>query len=85
EHLATPYLIANPQESIVRQVERWAAREVNNPTAAGHLHEELLKLVEPPLLRAAVDHHAGNCAAAARDLGLHRVTLRKKLDEYGIS
>ncbi|MFM8251473.1 MAG: sigma-54-dependent transcriptional regulator [Planctomycetota bacterium] len=85
EHLAAPYLIANPQESIVRQVERWAAREVNNPAAAGHLHEELLKLVEPPLLRAAVDHHAGNCAAAARDLGLHRVTLRKKLDEYGIS
>jgi DNA-binding protein Fis len=43
-----------------------------------------LQLVEPPLLRAALEKHQGNCAAAARDLGLHRITLSKKLDQYGL-
>jgi two-component system nitrogen regulation response regulator GlnG len=43
-----------------------------------------LALVEPPLLRAAMEHYDGQCLAAARRLGLHRTTLRKKLDELGI-
>jgi two-component system nitrogen regulation response regulator GlnG len=41
-------------------------------------------LVEPPLLDVALEEHQGQCAAAARSLGLHRVTLRKKLQQYGL-
>jgi two-component system nitrogen regulation response regulator GlnG len=48
------------------------------------LFDELLAIVEPPLLDAALRKHHGQCAAAARTLGMHRTTLRKKLDQYGI-
>jgi two-component system nitrogen regulation response regulator GlnG len=48
------------------------------------VYEAFLHLVEPPLLTAALDAHRGQCAAAARVLGIHRTTLKKKLDEYGI-
>jgi DNA-binding protein Fis len=48
------------------------------------LYERLLQLVEPPFLRAVFEQYHGQCATAARHLGLHRTTLRKKLDQYGI-
>ncbi len=35
-------------------------------------------------LKAALQHAGGQCLAASRRLGLHRTTLRKKLDELGI-
>ena len=44
----------------------------------------LLQVVEPPFLRAVMQEYHGQCATAARQLGLHRTTLRKKLDQYGI-
>jgi two-component system nitrogen regulation response regulator GlnG len=62
----------------------WARRTLLDPAKASQVYEELLRVVEPPLLRAAMEKHDGNCAAAARELGMHRVTLRKKLDQYGI-
>jgi DNA-binding protein Fis len=36
------------------------------------------------LLEAAAAHFHGQAATAARRLGLHRTTLRKKWDHYGI-
>jgi two-component system nitrogen regulation response regulator GlnG len=65
-------------------IAQWAAARLENPERAADLHEQLLQLVEPPLFRAALDANANQVAAAARKLGLHRVTLRKKLDQYGI-
>ena len=41
-------------------------------------------MVEPPLLAAVLERHHGQCAGAARRLGLHRTTLKKKLDQYGV-
>ena len=35
---------------------------------------------EPPLLGAVLERHRGQFASAARQLGLHRVTLKKKAD-----
>jgi two-component system, NtrC family, nitrogen regulation response regulator GlnG len=43
-----------------------------------------LEVIEPPLLEAALRRHKGQYAAAARMLGMHRTTLRKKLSQYGI-
>jgi DNA-binding protein Fis len=37
------------------------------------------------LLEAALRKHHNQCAEAARALGIHRTTLRKKLDQYGIA
>ncbi len=48
------------------------------------LHALVLAEVEPPLLRAVLDHCQGNQTRAARLLGLNRGTLRKKLLQYDI-
>jgi len=46
------------------------------------LYTRFLALVEPPLLTAVMEAHGGQVTSAARCLGLHRTTLRKKLDQY---
>jgi two-component system nitrogen regulation response regulator GlnG len=48
----------------------------------GTLYEDFLSAVEPGMLKAVLDHHAGNRAAAASTLGLHRSTLRQKTRRY---
>jgi Fis family transcriptional regulator, factor for inversion stimulation protein len=51
----------------------------------GHLYELVLREVEEPLFRAALDYTEGNQSRAADILGINRGTLRKKLKNYGIS
>ena len=65
-------------------VRQWAEAQLRDPQQAQDLYARLLELVEPPLLEAALASYQGQCAAAARRLGLHRTTLRKKLDQYGV-
>ncbi len=65
----------------------WARREVpkdGTQPAERTLHERLLELAEPPVLRTALDLCHQNRAAAAQMLGIHRATLRQKLHKYGI-
>jgi two-component system nitrogen regulation response regulator GlnG len=66
-------------------IERWARERLRTGAQAESLYDEFLAVVEPPLLDAALRKHHGQCAAAARALGIHRTTLKKKLDEYGIA
>jgi two-component system nitrogen regulation response regulator GlnG len=93
EHLAAPigpelvhgsHQPSASAESIAALIYAWSQAALQAPAGAADTHERLLQLVEPPLLRAALEKHQGNCAAAARDLGLHRITLSKKLDQYGL-
>ena len=72
-------------EAIAELIERWSEAKLADALETDELHEQLLQLVEPTLLKAAIAKHRGQCASAARQLGLHRTTLRKKLDEYGIA
>ncbi len=72
------------KEALVALIRQWADLELQLPDRAGDLYERLLKLVEPPLLKAVMEQCHGQCAAAARELGLHRTTLRKKLDDLNI-
>ena len=74
----------SPLPSIGFMVSQWAESKLAESKVADDLYEQLLRLVEPPLLTAALEKHRGQCATAARQLGLHRTTLRKKLDDYGI-
>ena len=37
-----------------------------------------------PLIEAALQKSKGECLAASRWLGMHRTTLRKKMDQYGL-
>jgi two-component system nitrogen regulation response regulator GlnG len=71
------------EEAIASLVRQWAERQLRDP-AGEDLYDRLLKWVERPLLQTAMEHCGGQCLAAARRLGLHRTTLRKKLDDLGI-
>jgi DNA-binding protein Fis len=62
----------------------WARAQWASGGQPENLYDRLLELVEPPVLGVALEAHQGQCAAAARSLGLHRVTLRKKLQQYGL-
>ena len=77
---------AELSERLIALVEEWArvAEAAGEGSLAPALHEQLLALVEPPLLRVALERTGQNRAAAAALLGLHRGTLRQKLREHGI-
>lgn len=92
EHLPPPLapeaaspLQPDSDEAIANLLRQWAERQFLDPANAENLYDRFLRFVEPPLLQAAMEHCGGQCVAAARQLGLHRTTLRKKLDDLGIS
>ncbi len=53
-----------------------------DPDLAGTVYDRFLQQVEPPLLTAVMDKCGRRFAPAARVLGLHRTTLKKKLTQY---
>ncbi|HET9679287.1 MAG TPA: DNA-binding transcriptional regulator Fis [Gammaproteobacteria bacterium] len=55
-----------------------------NGHAPGNLYAMVLSEVEPPLLKAVMNHTEGNQSKAAGILGLNRSTLRKKLRQYDL-
>ena len=57
---------------------------LESSSARGDVYERFLDEVEPPLLAAALGRNGHRCAPAARALGLHRTTLKRKLDQYGL-
>ena len=61
-----------------------ATELLNDPDALGSVYERLLKEVEGPLLDNTMARFDNECAPAARALGLHRTTLKKKLLEHGL-
>lgn len=65
-------------------LKQWAEQQLSDPEAAAGIYEKLLTLVEPPVMEVALEKFHGQCAPAARCLGLHRTTLSKKLKQYGI-
>jgi two-component system nitrogen regulation response regulator GlnG len=71
-------------DALRRLVQAWSQARLKAGGSTS-LYDELLSLVEPPFLEAAMKKFHGQCATAARVLGIHRVTLRKKLDDYGIA
>lgn len=71
-------------EKLRELIRRWTEQRLKTDESPTALYEELLALVEPPFLRVAVQEFNGQCAATARAIGLHRTTLKKKLDQYGI-
>lgn len=84
-----PPLLASPgdcpsSEVLLRQlIQRWTDAMLKEEPVESALYERFLQLVEPPLLRAVLRRFGGRYLAAARALGMHRVTLRRKLQQYG--
>ncbi|EAQ78605.1 sigma-54-dependent transcriptional regulator [Blastopirellula marina] len=87
EHLpaAAPPLNTTGHVDLAELVRSWAQQQLATGESIDDLHARLLALVEPPLLRAALENHQGQFVAAAKTLGMHRTTVKKKADEYGIS
>ncbi|HPP52845.1 MAG TPA: helix-turn-helix domain-containing protein, partial [Thermoguttaceae bacterium] len=89
EHLPPPASPSPPElsqeDSLQMLLRQWAETELSRTPETANVYEKFLQLVEPPLLEAALKQAQGQYAAAARRLGLHRITLRKKLQQYGIS
>jgi DNA-binding NtrC family response regulator len=92
EHLPPSTAIVSPAEGTslvddqaVAAVRRWAERNLDDQALAGRVYEQLLEVIEPPLLITALERHRGQYASAARTLGIHRTTLRKKLVQHGIA
>ncbi|HQT27264.1 MAG TPA: helix-turn-helix domain-containing protein [Burkholderiales bacterium] len=49
------------------------------------LYDLVIRCVEKPLIEIALNHSGGNQTRAAELLGLNRNTLRKKMQDLGIS
>lgn len=91
QHLPSPQIVGTPApnshlEGLASLVTEWVNRRAGE--LEGHAtatwHDDLLSLVEPPLIRAALDAVDGHRAKAADLLGWHRGTLREKSRKYGI-
>ena len=57
---------------------------LQDPDAAGAVYERMLHEVEAPLLSSAMKLYGNECAPAARALGLHRTTLKRKLIQHNL-
>jgi two-component system nitrogen regulation response regulator GlnG len=69
---------------VKRLIREWAETRLRSGDDLKTLYDELLQQVEPPLIEAALQKSKGECLAASRWLGMHRTTLRKKMDQYGL-
>ena len=69
------------EEQLRRLIRRWSEQRLKEGGHEGTLHQDLLALVEKPLFDAVLELHGGQFATAARVLGIHRTTLKKKVDE----
>ncbi len=89
EHLPPPLLPSglgrgSEEDALAVLIRSWTAAQLQGTPEALDLYDRFLRMVEPPLLKTALQHADGECLAASRRLGIHRTTLRKKLDELGI-
>jgi two-component system nitrogen regulation response regulator GlnG len=73
---------AMPEEELADALSRIARHLAADPDLAGTVYNRFLQQVEPPLLEAVMDSCGKRFAPAARVLGLHRTTLKKKLTQY---
>jgi two-component system, NtrC family, nitrogen regulation response regulator GlnG len=67
---------------IAAMIRDWAGREIERSPEAADLHQRLLRMVEPPLLQTVLRRSNNQFLAAAKALGLHRITLKRKVDSY---
>ncbi len=87
EHLPEPMLppratASTDEESLVALVRRWAESQLLSPVEEQDLYNRFLKIVEPPLFEKTLEHYNGQYVSAARRLGIHRTTLKKKMGDY---
>ncbi len=71
-----------PDDALLRS---WVRRLVDEAgDDATDLHPRLVAMLERPLLEEILERTGGNQVQAARRLGIHRTTLRERMERYGI-
>jgi two-component system, NtrC family, nitrogen regulation response regulator GlnG len=85
EHLPPPVPARGEEETwdetLAATVQRWTEQQLGQAAEGTDLYAQFLEVVEPPLFREVLRHHRGQFSAAAQTLGMHRVTLKRKMDE----
>jgi two-component system nitrogen regulation response regulator GlnG len=71
---------ADPSGVLRRAVRAWADAQLAAPALPDNLYERFLADVEPALFDVVLKKTVQNRSAAAEVLGIHRATLRKRLD-----
>lgn len=74
---------ANSLEALIRERTLAALTKVE-AAGEGNVYNELLAAIEKPLIQTTLQRVAGNQVKASALLGIHRTTLRKKIEEYGL-
>jgi len=85
EHLPPPRQLgtgdaADPTSVLRRTVREWASTQLSSAQMPNNLYERFLADAEPSLFEVVLERTARNRSAAAELLGIHRATLRKRLD-----
>ncbi|MCC7083802.1 MAG: sigma-54-dependent Fis family transcriptional regulator [Pirellulales bacterium] len=71
---------ADSAAMLPRHVREWTEQQLNGPEQSQDLYERFLNVAEPALFDAVLAATNQNRAQAATLLGIHRATLRKKLN-----
>ncbi|MFO0868597.1 MAG: sigma-54 dependent transcriptional regulator [Pirellulales bacterium] len=71
-------------QQLVHDVRQWTEEQLSGGEPQEDLYGAFLRTVEPAFLDVVMERHRRQCATAARTLGIHRTTLRKKLDEHSL-
>jgi two-component system nitrogen regulation response regulator GlnG len=70
----------DPASTLQRVVRHWTGGQLSAATLPNNLYERFLSQVEPALFGVVLEKTGHNRSAAADLLGIHRATLRKRLD-----
>lgn len=73
-----------PLSTHVKKTVEHYFEQLNGHDTSG-LHAMVISEVEKPLIEVALHYCGQNQTKASKVLGLSRSTLRKKLDQYGLS
>ena len=83
-HVTRPIDQPQLETEMADLVHLWLTLAAKDPDSASNLHEKLLSIIEPPVLRFLLAKHHGNKSALAQQLGWHRATVRRRLQQYNI-
>ena len=75
----------NDMARYVREATKEYFKDLDGEEPVPEMYRMVINCVEKPLLEVVLDQAEGNQTRAAEMLGINRNTLRKKMQEHGIS
>jgi Fis family transcriptional regulator len=75
----------NDMARYVRKALKEYFKDLDGEEPCSGMYDMVMDCVEKPLLEMVLEHVGGNQTRAAEMLGINRNTLRKKMQQHGIS